>query len=248
MWGRVCVAFGLTWLSAAAAVPPDFMRYEVILDRRPFGAAAVVEAPPPDVVVPDVPPPEFLANLRMCAITDRGGRVRVGFVDSSVRPPRTYFLFVGDEENGFSLVQADYETESAVVRKDGHEVAISMGGAASLAAAAARAAAGAPRASSAPRSVVQARSMPSRSRLTRDQYEAEQDEGVRGVPVPPRRGLPQQTGVPAMDELPPELRDYAMRQYNLELIRAQGEKGVPLPITLTEAEDAMLVEEGVLDP
>jgi hypothetical protein len=39
-----------------------------------------------------------------------------------------------------------------------------------------------------------------------------------------------------------------LREYNLELIRARGEKGPPLPIPLSPQEDDQLVEEGVLPP
>jgi len=35
---------------------------------------------------------------------------------------------------------------------------------------------------------------------------------------------------------------------NMELIRAQGSKGPPLPLQLTPEDDAQLVSEGVLPP
>lgn len=252
--GAAAVAYAMAGMaalqpaSASALVPATFGRYEVILSRRPFGAGAAEEAavaaPPPAA-----PPPAFLANLRMCAITDRGGRVRVGFVDNSARPPRTYFLFVGDTEDGFELLRADYEAESAVLQKDGHEMEITMGGGGRpVSAAAVAAAAGHHQAPPPARRTASARPAPVRTRLTRDRYEAERESGERGEPVSPRRALPSPSGMPPMDELPPEVREYAMRQYNLELIRSQGDKGVPLPIPLTPEEDAMLVDEGVLSP
>jgi hypothetical protein len=39
-----------------------------------------------------------------------------------------------------------------------------------------------------------------------------------------------------------------LREYNLELIKAKGAKGPPLPIQLTPEEDDQLVKEGVLPP
>ncbi len=42
--------------------------------------------------------------------------------------------------------------------------------------------------------------------------------------------------------------DKKLRDYNMELIKAKGTKGPPLPISLTPDEDAQLVKEGVLPP
>ncbi len=227
----------------------SFNRYEVILNRRPFGAVPPEVGPGPGDSKPLPPPPEFAARLKMVAITDRGGQVRVGFVDNSEKPPKTYFLFVGDSQNGYQVIRADYQRESAVVRKDGHEVELSMSGATGrgglghgVVSAVAAQATPSPRSS-------ERRPVPRpESNLTREQLNEEINAGIRAVPISPRRMMRKNEGQPDIADLPPELREHAMRKYNLELIRAGGEKGIPLPIPLTPEEDAMLVNEGVLPP
>jgi predicted transcriptional regulator len=44
-----------------------------------------------------------------------------------------------------------------------------------------------------------------------------------------------------------EMKEF-YRQKNLELIRAGGKKGPPLPVALSPEDDAQLVKEGVLPP
>ncbi len=245
-WAAVVLCSGNVAVSASIA-SPDFQRYTIILDRRPFGAAPEVVEDDRDNQPPSPPPPGVALNLKMCAITERGGRVRVGFMDNSTTPPRTYFLFVGDVDNGFMLVSADYEAERAVLKKDGFEIPISMSGTSGLAASGSKPSvpslmAGRNRRDLPPRRIIAA------PRITREQYLKEQEEGVRGMPSAPQAALQQNQNQPSMDELPSDLRELAMRKYNMELIRAQGEKGLALPIPLTEEEDSILVGEGVLLP
>lgn len=234
---------------AATVARPDFNRYEVILSRRPFGEPPPVVEPPGGQNKPTEPPPAFAAKLKMVAITEKSGTIRVGFVDGGDKPARTYFLFVGDSENGYEVLRADYEAESAVIKKDGHEIALTMGGGGgTLASSANTTAPQLASTSRARRASSTSRTRPSQSTLTREQYLAEQEAGLRGTPTSPRQALRQNEGAPDMADMPPEMRELAMRKYNLELIRAQGEKGLPLPIPLTIEEDNMLVEEGVLPP
>jgi hypothetical protein len=54
--------------------------------------------------------------------------------------------------------------------------------------------------------------------------------------------------VEAQSKIPPEELERHLRQYNMELIRAKGENGPPLPIPLTDEEDNRLVVEGFLPP
>lgn len=105
--------------AARADNPADFSRYQVILDRKPFGVA-----PPPPVVAP---PPltaeqSFARTLRLSAIWENpDGSIRVGIIDANGN--RNYFLGVGDVEDGVELVSADYKNEEAVLRK-GTEMAV----------------------------------------------------------------------------------------------------------------------------
>lgn len=103
--------------AAACADTPDFSRYQVILDRKPFGVA-----PPPEVVAPVFNPEQsFAKTLRMCALLEDDNGIRIGLIDQSNN--KNFFLSVGQTEEGIELVSASYEDEEAVIRK-GAEMAV----------------------------------------------------------------------------------------------------------------------------
>jgi hypothetical protein len=235
-----------------AAVAQEFTRYQVILDRRPFGEVELASAP--QASAPMIPPgPTFTRKLRMCGITERGGQIRVGFVDEGVKPVKPYYLFVGEQEDGFEVVEADYEKETALIRKDGHAEWIRMcevsfdSGSAKPGVPARTAVSGGRRPSRSGLTSGTPRRLPSRfSGMTRDDYRKARESGVLPAPVP---ALSRALGGASTDtskETPTE-RDSRRRAYNLQLIRRGGKDGPPLPIQLTPTEDAMLVKEGVLE-
>lgn len=110
----VCAATAL-----AVTTPPPFERYQVILNRKPFGAAP----PPPPMEKP--PPPKadsFAKSLRLSMIIETDdGSMRVGFVDN--RSGRSYMLRAGDAEDGIELISASFEEEEAILR-NGDEMAL----------------------------------------------------------------------------------------------------------------------------
>lgn len=63
----------------------------------------------------------------------------------------------------------------------------------------------------------------------------------RSIPLPPV--APE---APAKTQLTGEALKTHLKEYQMELIRAGGKKGPPLPMPLTPEMDAKLVEEGVL--
>ena len=96
---------------------PDFSKYQVILDRKPFGVA-----PPPEVVEQVFTPENsFAKTLRMCALLEDDNGIRIGLIDQSNN--KNFFLSVGQTEEGVELVSANYEDEEAVIRK-GAEMAV----------------------------------------------------------------------------------------------------------------------------
>ena len=96
---------------------PEFSRYQVILDRKPFGVA-----PPPESAAPVFTPENsFAKSLRMCALLEDDNGIRIGLVDQTSN--KNFFLSVGQTEEGVELVSADYEDEEAVIRK-GPEMAV----------------------------------------------------------------------------------------------------------------------------
>ncbi|MBU1694602.1 MAG: hypothetical protein KJ726_04950 [Verrucomicrobia bacterium] len=201
--------------SASADQPPDFERYRVILDRKPFGVAP----PPTPIVVPPLTAEQsFARTIRMSTIWERGGIVRVGLIDS--RNNRSFFLSVGEVEDGIELVSADCKNEEAVLRKGGEMAVLKL-------------------ASGEIQPLTQDQQQ---ARLTAEQAQRlsyaerrKERERQRQQPPPPPP-QPVYTGA--------ELEKH-LQEYQMEVIR-QGLP--PLPLPLTPAMDAQLVAEGVLPP
>ncbi len=289
---------------SASLCRADFTRYQVILDRMPFG----VEAPPAPVPglgangKPLPPADSFTKTLKMCAVTRHAltGRLQVGLVDTATK--KNYFLTVGDSEDGITLVEADYEGETALVRKGDQESRLTMSDVASMAGAgpapgpapmpgpgpgvgrpafppgmmagqtaggpgagsgsgfmpssrpayshggtagqnagvpppvAPRAASGATAVSSVPATATAAATPTSTA--PGDRYTTERDAVMAA-----RRA---QMGV--TNTLSGDALQQHIQQYQMDLIRARGAKGPPLPIQLTPEMDQQLVQEGVLPP
>ncbi len=237
---------------AMQQVKLDFSRYDIILSRKPFGSNAV---PPPvsDHVASQRvnPAKSFIKDYNMCAIRESLVGVSVGLVNIKAKPARSFFLYEGDSEDGVLLVEANFREEKALLRKDGEECWISMSGAV--------------RSATAPRGAqsqlsgslfgVQ-RLITSRLKqrrintipykgLTKDEYKIKRASGEIPPPIPVSNFL---NGHASSSHMTREEREVKLRKYNMDLIRAGGKKGMPLPITLTIEEDQKLVGEGVLPP
>jgi hypothetical protein len=221
---QIVMLVGVMAISAAhGVVVNDFARYEVILQRRPFGEVPsdAELAPPPKPVQTG---PSFVDVLTMCAITSGGGAVRVGFVDTKAQPQKTYFLFVGESEDGIQVVDADYEAETVTLMKDGDTRVLRMGGGTG--------------AITTPVSTDRAtRRTAMFQRLRRPKVTKTKEQIEEGRRLAIERKAPILKG---------EEYKKHIRQYNMDLIRAGGDMGVPLPIALTAEEDAQLVSEGAL--
>ncbi|MFH0909668.1 MAG: hypothetical protein V1929_12990 [bacterium] len=108
----------------AASVFADvgFERYQVILDRKPFG-----DLPLPVMTDPYAPPPiSFAQGLRLSMIIedDTTGEMRVGFVDT--RSNKSYTLGVGESQDGIELVSASWDNEEAILRQGGEMALIKL--------------------------------------------------------------------------------------------------------------------------
>ena len=123
----IWIALILLGVIGAEAAPYSFDRYQVILDRKPFGEpppAPVVQAAP---VIPAVAP-SFARTLRLSMIIKEDtGDLKVGIVNLSDNS--VLALHVGDIENGIELVSADYDEDEAVLRKGTEMALIKMTGA-----------------------------------------------------------------------------------------------------------------------
>ena len=210
----------------ASVQAPDFDRYQVILSRMPFGAEAAAQPAGAPGSQPVAPAESFAKNLKMCAVTRNlnSGRLQVGLVDNVSK--KNYFLTVGEEEDGISVADADYEGERALLRKGDEQVWIGMNDA-----------------SSAPVATGMA-DAPGRNPTVR---------GTAGGSPPMRRVIGRREAVtppppPPQSMLKGEELAKHLEKYQMDLIRAGGEKGPPLPMELTPEMDAQLVSEGVLPP
>ena len=249
----------------AMTVPP-FSRYEIIIARKPFGT------PPPAAAAPAVvdnaaaqqaqEEQKLARQINMVAVNKTpAGKTAVGFIDKSEKPERNYYLNVGETVNGFTVVEASYEDETATLRKD--EVAITLklgqglvkGGApAALPVPPPTPAAGTvpprmppvappPRPNPPPAAVSAQSTLNSesfRERLARQRAEREAVEAARQK----RAVLDAEARAEKItkDEL-----DKATREINLNLIR-QGMKPISqTPIVLTPEEDAEMVRLGVFE-
>jgi hypothetical protein len=86
----------------------------------PVGPAAAEAAPPP--------PPPFVSKIALCAINRTpAGSLAVGFVDGSQNPARSYYIDKGETQDGFTVVSVDFDSELAVLEKDGVRVDLKMG-------------------------------------------------------------------------------------------------------------------------
>jgi hypothetical protein len=55
------------------------------------------------------------------------GKIAVGFIDKNAKPPRNYYLNVGDSSGGFTVLEADFDEETAMIEKDGVSIALKLG-------------------------------------------------------------------------------------------------------------------------
>jgi hypothetical protein len=255
------VLAGFMFVSAAWAEKTDFSRYQVIVDKNLFGEP-VPEPPPPSAAVqPPTPPPRsFVETLRLCGIHDEKNGAWVSFVDVGVNPNKSSYMQVGEENgDGVKVVEADVVGGRILVRKGDEEKWLGMEQPAAAAPAVGRPIGpigphapgylrppppGPVPAAMVNPSPVAPSSVSIAERLRQRREALERMRTAVTSPPPPAVTAPTN----AVTELSPLEKMKKLREYNMELIKAKGAKGPPLPIQLTDEEDAQLVKEGVLPP
>ena len=220
----VCIAIWAWGLCAAGAVAPrelSFERYQVILDRQPFGlglstTAAETSASPAVVAAPGG---EAL-GLRACSLVMiEGEGPRAGLVE--VKGGKSYLLSPGETIDGIRLVSVDMNEEQIVIQR-GTEMAVLK----------------LKEASPAERRPTASGSSLTRPTLTRSVTIGNTPAAAPPAPTPA-------PSPPAPPRLQGEELQRHLQQYQMEVIR----KGLPpLPIPLTPEMDRQLVQEGVLPP
>ncbi len=230
---------GLVLANLAAAA--DFSRYAVILSRRPFASALPEEPPPAPVVVSDEPPP-FVRQLRLVALTESPAGLRAGFLNLQHRPPRVHYLYVGESEDGFSLLAADYDRERALVAKGEEQYWLRMG----MREASAGTEVAAAQVADEVEAAVASRGRGAVIRAGAAAPEGAPGEGQESYAERRRQRLAEmRRRAEESRRLSEEEVERQLREYQMRLIR---EGRTPLPIPITEEMDAQLVAEGILPP
>lgn len=199
-WILFWVVMGLQAPFVSASIP-GFDRYQVILDRKPFGDPPPPSAePPPQRVIP--PEQSFARTLRLSALYEvEGGELSVGLVNSVGN--ESFVLRVGESHNGIELVSASYEDEEAVLRR-GSEMAIIKLADGNIEA------------------ITQEQH---RERVQQRQTSYEDRRRARREAMERRRAQP-----PPEPELTGEALEQHLRDYQMEVIR-QGLPPLPIPLT-----------------
>ena len=125
-WSWLCLSVWVACCTGAFAEPPQFDRYGVILDRKPFGSEAAPGLA--NASAPVLPPEQsFTAKFKMSAVTRNGnGVIQVGLVD--LKTNHGYLLGIGDSIEGVAVVEADYATERARLQRGPEDYWVSMSG------------------------------------------------------------------------------------------------------------------------
>ena len=98
------------------AAEEGFKRYQMIIDKHPFG-----EEPPEAEPIKIPLNQSFARHLRLTMLEGSGDNVRAGIIDSKEK--KNYLLRIGEIQGGLELIEADISADEAMLRK-GTEVAL----------------------------------------------------------------------------------------------------------------------------
>jgi len=110
----------LTSALSGMAVEEGFERYQLIIDKHPFG-----EEPPELDTVQISLNKSFARHLRLSMLFEGpGGDVRAGIIDTQdPKDEKSYVLSIGELQAGLELIGADISASEATLRK-GSEMAV----------------------------------------------------------------------------------------------------------------------------
>ncbi len=254
---------------------PPFEYYEVIITRQPFGALSAakgiaVEPPDADEMRQAQEEQKLARQIHMVAVNRTpAGRIAVGFVDKAAKPEKHYYLNVGESADGFTVVEASFQDESATLTKEEVTITLKLGqGLVSGGAPAAELPRGAGRQAALPVAIA-ARSPalptppvrppvtapavvpstpPAAARAVSAESFRERLTRQRAEREAAEAARQQRAALDveaAAQKITKEELEKQTREINLNLIR-QGMRPIS-PITLTPEEDAEMVRLGVLD-
>lgn len=236
-----------TPLETVPEAATDFSRYQIILDKKPFGDIASAGVPAGSSAA-DSAAMALARNLRIASILQVGqGEVRVGLVDQQSRA--SFILGIGEtSEQGFTLVSVNLEDSTAVLRVGTETIPVKLEPAAVTATTKGppgRHSVGVAAQPNAPTRILSYTERRRQRDLERAQEAAKIRAAMEQV-APPSPTMPTiQTNTPTAPRLSGAELEKHLQEYQMEVIR----KGLPpLPIPLTPEMDTKLVQEGVLPP
>lgn len=201
-------------------------RYDVIVERSPFGADPLAGSEVTDKAA-STTLKTLEKEIRLCfLLEDQSGDVRAGFQNIKAKPgePKSVMLMVGESFKAMKLMEVDLDNSTATLQYQGKPLTFELTGG-----------------TAATKPVVKTPEAPQRPQrrfgggFRRSTPPAEQVQPQPPVPkeTPEEQALRRQ-----------EVREN-LQEYQMEVIRS----GMPpLPIPLTEEMDDQLVAEGVLPP
>jgi hypothetical protein len=138
LYNPACCALGLVaWAAASSGLasvvpPPDsFAPYQVIIDRAIFGKPPPAKVAPAPAPVPDLTQKQAEAlakKITLCAVNRTpSDNTAVGLIDNDAKPPRNLYLNVGDTVDGYTILAADCDAETATIEKDGVVISLKLG-------------------------------------------------------------------------------------------------------------------------
>ncbi len=110
-----------------------FAPYQIIIDREIFGRPPPVRQNPTPAAAATPDPTQMQAEalakkITLCAVNRTpSGNTAVGFIDNDAKPPRNIYLNVGDDADGYRIIAADYDAETATIEKDGVTITLKLG-------------------------------------------------------------------------------------------------------------------------
>ena len=201
-------------------------RYDVIVDRSPFGADPLAGLDMTDQAA-SATLKTLEKELRLCfLLKSQSGDVRAGFQNIKAKPgePKSVMLMVGESFRAMKLLEIDLDNSTATLQYQGESLTFELSGATQVTKTAVKTA--------------QPPKQPQRRFGGGFRRSTPPPEEVQPQPAVPRESPEEQALRRA------EVREN-LREYQMEVIRS----GMPpLPIPLTEEMDEQLVSEGVLPP
>jgi hypothetical protein len=138
LYSPACCALSLAIAAAAScglamvtSTKDSFAPYQVIIDRAIFGKPPPAKVAPVAAPVPD--PAQKQAEALAKKITLKAvnctpsGNTAVGLIDNDAKPPRILYLNVGDTVDGYTILAADNDAETATIEKDGVVISLQLG-------------------------------------------------------------------------------------------------------------------------